>query len=91
MKTKITDIEKMPQVISAQHIADYLGIARKTVYELFQTPPTQGGITNFSVGTSRKVVKEDFMQWILDRKKVQENVIYARFGNVPQRGEVKHG
>jgi len=91
MKIKITDIEKMPQVISAQHIADYLIISRQTVYDLFQTSPAQGGITNFKVGTTRRVVKEDFIQWLEDRKKEQEKVIYARFGNVPQRGEVKHG
>jgi len=62
-------IDALPEVITAQNIADYLGISRGRVYELFQRKPTAGGIPNFEIGLSKRVEKKDFIQWIDARKK----------------------
>jgi len=61
-------IDELPHIITAQNIADFLGISRRRVYELFQITPKVGGIPNFEIGISKRVVKEDFLQWIELRK-----------------------
>lgn len=63
-------IENMPDILTAQNIADYLGISRRRVYELFQLKPEHGGIPNFDIGFSKRVRKIDFIRWI--DAKVQE-------------------
>ena len=59
----------MPEMLTAQHIATYLSISRRRVYELFQITPEAGGIPNFDIGYSKRVQKEDFIRWITGRKK----------------------
>lgn len=58
----------LPEILTAQHIATYLGISRRRVYELFQTTPKHGGIPNFDIGASKRVEKKDFLNWIEARK-----------------------
>lgn len=62
-------LETLPEILTAQHIATYLTISRRRVYELFQIKPDFGGIPNFNIGNSKRVVKEDFRAWIQSRKK----------------------
>jgi len=62
------EIDELPEIITAQHIANFLKISRRRVYELFQITPTVGGIPNFEIGISKRVVKGDFLQWIELRK-----------------------
>lgn len=62
--------DQLPDILTAQNIADYLGISRRRVYELFQMKPEHGGIPNFDIGFSKRVRKEDFLRWI--ESKVQE-------------------
>ena len=59
---------QMPEVLTAKHIAEYLNISRRRVYELFQLKPSQGGIPNFDIGISKRVIKEDFEEWINSKK-----------------------
>lgn len=59
---------QMPEVLTAKHIAEYLNISRRRVYELFQLKPSQGGIPNFDIGISKRVIKEDFEEWINNKK-----------------------
>ena len=61
-------INDLPEIITAQHIADYLHIARQSVYELFRTNPQYGGIPFFSIGTAKRVKRSDFIAWIKGRK-----------------------
>ena len=61
-------INELPEIITAQHISDYLGISRGKVYELFQINLASGGIPNFAIGTSKRVEKKDFLAWIEARK-----------------------
>lgn len=58
----------LPEILTAQHIATYLGLSRRRVYELFQTNQKSGGIPNFDIGNSKRVEKKDFLAWIEARK-----------------------
>lgn len=61
-------IDELPEILTAQNIADYLGISRRRVYELFQLKLEAGGIPNFEIGISKRVEKKDFSEWIEGRK-----------------------
>lgn len=65
----------LPEVLTAQHIATYLGISRRRVYELFQTNPKSGGIPNFDIGASKRVEKKDFIEWISARKNEKTKLV----------------
>ena len=67
MKT-VRHLDDMPDILTAQNIADYLGISRRRVYELFRMPVETGGIPNFDIGFSKRVEKKDFIRWIEARK-----------------------
>ena len=68
-------LDSLPEILTAQHIATYLTISRRRVYELFQLVPAAGGIPNFDIGFSKRVGKSDFTSWIEARKqeKVKKN------------------
>lgn len=61
---KNTTLKALPEILNAQNIAEYLGISRKRVYELFHINSSNGGIPNFSIGATRRVDKVDFIKWI---------------------------
>ena len=61
-------MNELPEILTAKHIATYLGLSRRRVYELFQTVPKHGGIPNFAIGASKRVEKKDFLAWIEARK-----------------------
>lgn len=63
--------ETLPEILTAQNIADYLSISRRRVYELFQLKPNYGGIPNFEIGLSKRVDKNDFMAWIEAKKQAK--------------------
>lgn len=72
---KVLTLDSMPEVITAQNIADYLGISRRRVYEFFQLKPEAGGIPNFEIGfnkrSSKRAEKADFIKWIEARKQAK--------------------
>ncbi|WP_281248857.1 helix-turn-helix domain-containing protein [Bacillus alkalicellulosilyticus] len=55
--------------MTANQLADFLGISRKTIYKLFQTPSVHGGIPHSKVGETNIVDKDDFIHWIMNKKK----------------------
>lgn len=65
-ETKIMNnfLDSMPEILTAQSIADYLHISRRRVYELFKIHPSEGGIPNFDLGDSKRVDKYDFIAWL---------------------------
>ena len=67
-KKNYTTWESLPDTLTAIHIAQYLGISRRRVYELFQVHYDQGGIPNFEIGLSKRVDKVDLKQWIMQQK-----------------------
>ena len=94
MNAKILHQDDLPDILSAQHIADYLGISRRVVYELFDQPVRLGGIRNFRVGVgqkrpSRRVLRTDFINWLERKMKDQDQTVNRRFELI--EGSVKHG
>jgi hypothetical protein len=65
---QVVTLDSLPDVLTAKHIADFLTISRRRVYELFQLKPQAGGIPNFEIGLSKRVDKRDFLNWIETRK-----------------------
>lgn len=61
-------IDELPDLLTAQNIADCLGISRGMVYTLFTINPQYGGIPFFSIGTSKRVTKSNFVTWLKVRK-----------------------
>lgn len=74
-KEKIVRWDDLPDVLTAQHIADYEGISRRRVYELFQLKPAYGGIPNYEIGTSKRVEKTDFAEWRQVRKQAKFDAV----------------
>lgn len=65
---KHTTWESLPDTLTAQHIAEFLKISRRRVYELLQTDQERGGIPHFSIGISKRVEKADLKKWIMQLK-----------------------
>jgi excisionase family DNA binding protein len=59
-REKITSLDKLPDIMSPQQVADYVGIARQRVYDFCQ----YGEIKSFTIGASRKIRKTDLLEWI---------------------------
>lgn len=59
-RTKITSVEQLPDILSPQQVADYVGIDRQRVYDLCQC----GDIKSFTIGASRKIMKADLLLWV---------------------------
>ncbi|NEU29179.1 helix-turn-helix domain-containing protein [bacterium LRH843] len=59
---------RLPNILTAQHIADYLGISRRRVYELLQMSEEAGGIKCIQIGMSKRVDKKDLFRWIEQKK-----------------------
>lgn len=72
MKSKYSCIDNLPDILTAQHIASFLQISRRRVYELFQLSSDYGGIVNFDIGLSKRVDKKDFILWIENKKLYKE-------------------
>ncbi|KON83369.1 hypothetical protein AF331_17905 [Rossellomorea marisflavi] len=67
-----TSWESLPDTLTAQQISEFLGISRKTVYELLKVHVEHGGIPNYEIGISKRVEKADFMQWIKQLKEKKQ-------------------
>ncbi|MFD2444197.1 helix-turn-helix domain-containing protein [Bacillus sp. CGMCC 1.16607] len=67
-KIRFKTWDSLPEVLTAQLIADYLQISRRRVYELLQLHPEHGGIPNFEIGISKRVDKSDFKEWLKQKK-----------------------
>lgn len=58
MRTK--DIENLPYMLNAEEVADILGIARNSAYNLMHTE----GFPTIHIGRRMVVPKEKLFQWI---------------------------
>ncbi|MCM2591446.1 helix-turn-helix domain-containing protein [Rossellomorea marisflavi] len=74
MNNKYTTWSSLPDTLTAAHISEFLGISRKTVYELFKLSTEHGGIPNFEIGASKRVEKSDLEAWIQAQKQKKVNV-----------------
>ena len=67
--------KNLPQILTAQHIANYLGISRRRVYELLQMSEEAGGIKCFQIGISKRVDKDDFLSGLKKRKGINKKEV----------------
>lgn len=58
------EFEKLPEIITAAHIAKYLQISRTRVYEMCQWKESAGGLISFRIGATIRVKKVDFIKWL---------------------------
>lgn len=61
-------LESLPDILTAAHIAKYMHFSGRRVYELMDLSPDFGGIRSFRIGRSRRVEKADFIAWLKNRK-----------------------
>lgn len=61
--------EEFPDILTAKHISNHLHLSKVRVYELFRLSVTAGGIKSFDIGRSKRVVKQDYLDWLSDRIK----------------------
>lgn len=56
--------EDLPHVMTAKNIQEYLNISISKAYELFK----ESDFPVINIGGSKRVFKDDFLQWIEQRK-----------------------
>ncbi|WP_052092218.1 helix-turn-helix domain-containing protein [Paenibacillus sp. FSL H7-0357] len=88
MKKRVS-LEELPPVLRAQDIADYLIMARNTVYDLYDMPIEFGGIPNMKIGNGRRTIKEDFILWLESKKKEQRDKQDRRYALIKGEKGVK--
>lgn len=68
-------LDSLPEILTAKHMAKYLSLSRRVIYDLMKTKPEAGGIPSFNIGYSVRVEKSDFIAWVKERKKAKATVI----------------
>lgn len=61
-------LEEYPEIMTAAHIAEYLQISRRRIYELCKLSPASGGIPCIEIGLSKRVKKDSFVAWLSSRE-----------------------
>lgn len=76
MVDKKVHINALPDILTPQQAADFLGISRRRIYEFCQRPLKSGGLSSFRLGATRKIKKAALLDWV-DRRETQEEVLHA--------------
>lgn len=61
--------EEFPDILTAKHISNHLHLSKVRVYELFRLSGPAGGIKSFDIGRSKRVVKQDYLDWLASQIK----------------------
>ncbi|OMF47753.1 hypothetical protein [Paenibacillus amylolyticus] len=68
MINRNTPLEELPEIMTPQEIADYMGLDRYAVYEMMKIPKHLGGMPNFPLGNGKRphkrTLKRDFVAWL---------------------------
>lgn len=56
-------------LITVAEIAKELRVHRQRVYEWLNTPASQGGLPHYQFGSTKRVDREVFNQWLKERMK----------------------
>ncbi|MDT2260581.1 DNA-binding protein [Paenibacillus larvae] len=62
-------IDELPDILTALLIANYLGISRRRVYELFKLNPEYGGILIFKLGKQNLLTRMILLSGLKTRLK----------------------
>ncbi|NHN33564.1 helix-turn-helix domain-containing protein [Paenibacillus sp. S3N08] len=69
-------MDHLPEVLTAQNIADYLQINVRRIYDQFQLKEAAGGIPHYTVGKQKRVDKADFIKWKESSKQAKADRTY---------------
>jgi len=59
-REKLLTLDRLPDILTPQHVADYTGISRQRIYDHCQT----GDLKSFTIGASRKIDKNEMLTWL---------------------------
>ena len=62
------ELAGFPDILTAYIIAEYLSLSKRRVYELMDIIPEAGGIPSFKIGSSKRVYKKDFEDWLMSKR-----------------------
>jgi excisionase family DNA binding protein len=60
-------LEDLPDIISVQQVADFLGVSKNTLYSWCNT----GELTSFKIGNTRRIRKSVLLNWIEQKERQQ--------------------
>lgn len=60
-------LDELPDILTPQQVATYVGISRRRVYEYCQLTG-DAKLESFTIGASRKIEKESMLRWIETQK-----------------------
>jgi|LGVF01.2.fsa_nt_gb hypothetical protein len=63
-KQDYTNLEQLPDILTAEVIAKYVHISKWRVYELMKISPEAGGIPTKCFGRTKRVLKSDLVRWL---------------------------
>lgn len=63
-------LDDLPDIITADILANFLHLSKRRVYELMDINPEYGGIPKVQIGRSKRVFKPDFIKWLDQRREV---------------------
>lgn len=61
-------LEELPDVLTADVLAEFLSLSKRRVYELMDISDDHGGIPCLRIGRSKRVLKADLLEWLNKRK-----------------------
>ncbi len=61
-------LEELPDVLTADVLAQFLSLSKRRVYELMDISDDHGGIPCLRIGRSKRVLKADLLEWLDKRK-----------------------
>lgn len=67
---KQPSLDELPEVLTAQDIADFLRVNVRRVYDNLQLKPQAGGIPHVRLGKQMRIEKTDFVSWMDTQKGV---------------------
>lgn len=63
-KEPIKKLDDLPDVMTAEVLAGFLGISRRRAYELMDIKVEAGGIPCFRLGRNKRVLKIKLAEWL---------------------------
>lgn len=64
LSLKTLPLQELPEMLTVQQTAEYLGVSRNTLYSLCQQNKENGGLPSFKTGNTRRIRKSALIDWI---------------------------
>ncbi|QEK13747.1 helix-turn-helix domain-containing protein (plasmid) [Crassaminicella thermophila] len=60
--------DDLPDILTADIMAEFLKLSKRRVYELMDISVEAGGIPKLQIGRSKRVIKTDFIKWLQNKR-----------------------